>query len=161
MSSTCRPDTSRSGQQGGPGWHAGQVAWPGNAVAPRSCPRPALHHPGYVKAWDRDGTHFPVDDRGQPGGATVPEHHVGDLVIAVHEARDVVERAVGRSQPAASRSRGVRATLYPLEEGGPPVDLAFVEAIGRPRSCRPFARQSPRQPARCPPHLVGERLPGR
>jgi hypothetical protein len=37
---------------------------------------------------------------------------------------------------------GQFAALDPLEKGGPPVDLAFVEAIGRPRSCRPLARQS-------------------
>jgi erythromycin esterase-like protein len=154
---------SVAGQQGGPGWHAGQVGVAGECRRRRGrVLGPALHHPGYVKLGIADGTHFPVDDRGQPGRATVPEHHVGDLVVAVHEARDVVDRAMSPEPAGRHVKAGEFPALDPLEEGGPPVDLAFVEAIGPPQVVQaprpPVHRRQPRDALR---HLVGERLPGR
>ena len=63
-------------------------------------------------------------------GAPCSVHHVGELVVAVHEAGDEVDRLV-RAQPRRRLvEAGQLAALDALEERGPPVDLALVEAVG-------------------------------
>ena len=66
-------------------------------------------------------------------GAPSLEHDVGELVVAVHEPGDVVDRPV-RPQP---RRRLVEARqlapLDPLQERGPAIDLPFVEALRSPQ----------------------------
>ena len=57
-------------------------------------------------------------------------HDVGELVVAVHEPRDVVDRAVRPEPGRGLVEAGQLAALDPLEEGGPAVDLALVEAVG-------------------------------
>ena len=93
---------------------------------------PALDDPAQVELGVADRAHLPVDDRGQARGRAVAVHHVGELVVAVHQPGDEVERAV-LAQPLR---RDVEArqlpALDPLEERGPAVDLAFVEPVGTP-----------------------------
>ena len=68
--------------------------------------------------------------RGQLGRRAVLVHHVGELVVAVHEPGDEVDRLV-RAQPRRRLvEAGQLAALDALEERGPPVDLALVEAVG-------------------------------
>ena len=98
---------------------------------------PAVTHIG----WDGTGAHLPVDDRGQPGRRAFPEHHVGQLVVAVHQAGDVVDRPV-RPQPGGGDvEAGQLAALDAVQEGGPPADLALVEAVAGPG--RRGAREQP------------------
>ncbi|MDT5103736.1 MAG: hypothetical protein QOI25_1249, partial [Mycobacterium sp.] len=64
-------------------------------------------------------------------------HHVGELVVAVHQARDEVERPV-RAQPVGGFAQTVEFTILdPLEEAGPAVDLTLVEAVGPPEVGQP------------------------
>ena len=61
------------------------------------------------------------------------EHDVGELVVAMHESRHVIDRSM-RSQPRGGLVQpgelACRAVLVdPFQEGGPAVDLAIVEAI--------------------------------
>jgi hypothetical protein len=68
----------------------------------------------------------------------VPVHHVGELVVAVHQARDEVERPV-RAQPVGGFAQTVEFTILdPLEEGGPAIDLTLVEAVGPPEVGQPL-----------------------
>ena len=63
-------------------------------------------------------------------GAPSLVHHVGELVVAVHEPGDEVDRLV-RAQPGRRLvEAGQLAALDALEERGPAVDLALVEAVG-------------------------------
>ena len=63
-------------------------------------------------------------------GRAVLVHDVGELVVAVHEAGDVVDRLVGPQPGRGLVEAGQLPALDPLEEGGPAVDLALVEAVG-------------------------------
>ncbi len=59
----------------------------------------------------------------------MPVHHVGELVVTVHQARDEVERLVGL-QPVGGHVESIEVpVLDPVEESDPPVDLTFVEAV--------------------------------
>ena len=65
-------------------------------------------------------------------------HHVGELVVAVHQAGDEVERPV-RAQPFGGHIQAVDfPALDPFEEADPPVDLAFVEAVGPAEIVQPL-----------------------
>ena len=91
---------------------------------------PALHDPAEVELRVTDGAHLPVDERGELGRRAVLEHHVGELVVAVHQPGDEVDRLV-RAQPRRRLvEAGQLAALDALEERGPPVDLTLVEAVG-------------------------------
>ena len=63
-------------------------------------------------------------------GAPCSVHDVGELVVAVHEPGHVVDRLVGAQPGGGLVEAGELAALDPLEERGPPVDLALVEAVG-------------------------------
>src|SRR5207248_8606542 len=68
-------------------------------------------------------------DRRQLRGAAVAVHDVSELVVAVHEAGDVVDRPMP-SQPRRRFGEARQlATLDALEEGGPAIDLPLVEAV--------------------------------
>ncbi len=63
-------------------------------------------------------------------GAPCAVHHVGELVVTVHQAGDEVERPV-RTQPFGGDVESVDfAALDALEKGCPAVDLAFVKSVG-------------------------------
>ena len=122
---------------------------------------PSLDHPAEVELGIADGAHLPIDDRGQPGRRAVLEHHVGKLVVAVHQARDVVDGPVGPQPRRGDVEPGQLALLDPLEERRPPVHLPIVETVGTPEVLEPP----------CPPvhvaeegdpldQLVREALPG-
>ena len=79
------------------------------------------------------------------------EHHVGELVVAVHQARDVVDRAV-RPQPGGRLvEAGQLAALDALEERRPAVHLALVEALGPAQVRRgPWPASPPRDSSAMP-----------
>ena len=81
--------------------------------------------------------------RGQPRRRAVPVHHVGELVVAVHQAGDEVERLV-RAQPVGGDVEAGQISR-PLIRSKKPVQRSTWRSwkpSGRPRSCRPLAFQS-------------------
>ena len=57
------------------------------------------------------------------------EHHVGELVVAVHDARPVVRGPVAAQPVGGVVEPGQVAHLVAVQEGQPAVDLAFVESV--------------------------------
>ena len=109
--------------------HVGVAAGPG-VLGRLGVLGPALHDPAEVELRVPDRAHLPVDQRGEPRRRAVLEHHVGELVVAVHEPGDEVDRLVGAQPRRRLVEAGQLPALDALEERGPPVDLAFVEAVG-------------------------------
>ena len=91
---------------------------------------PAVDHPGQVELGIPHRSHLPVDDGGQGGRRSVLVHHIGELVVAVHEPGDEVDRTVLAQPRRGHVEAGKFPTLDALEERRPPVDLALVEALG-------------------------------
>ena len=132
MSSTWRPDcVGVVLEHLGPRRHARHVDVAADAaLAAAGVLGPGVHHPAQVQLGVTHGAHLPVDDGGQPRRRPVLEHHVGELVVAVHDPRDVVERLVGAQPGRRLVEAGQLASFDALEEGGPAVHLALVEAVG-------------------------------
>ena len=89
----------------------------------------AQQRPGEVEQRIADRRHLPVHDRGQSRRLPVREHHVGELVVAVHDARLVVRGPVAAQPVGGLVQAGKVAHLVGVEEGQPAVDLPFVESV--------------------------------
>ena len=92
----------------------------------------------------------------------MPEHHVGELVVAVHDPWDVVQRPV-RAQPGGRLvEAGQFAALDPVQERGPPVDLALVEPVRMPEVRQPAGPPvDPRQQTDAPDQRERQPTPRR
>ena len=62
------------------------------------------------------------------------EHHIGELVVAVHDAGGVAAGSAAPEPVAGGVETGDVAEFEPVEVGVPAVDLALVEAVGTAQS---------------------------
>jgi hypothetical protein len=98
---------------------------------------PTHHDPREVEERVTDRPHFPIDDRGHSGRATVVEHDVGELVVAVHYPRLVAPRLVVTKPRRRLVEPGQFTELEGAEMGEPAVHLAIVKTIGPTKSFEP------------------------
>ena len=111
------------------GRHARQVQVPGGGHVVRLRP-PREQRPAQVEQRVADRGHLPVDDGRQRGRRRVAEHHVRELVVAVHDPRLPLPR------PAAAQPlrRLVETRQVPElvagQERQPAVHLPVMEIVG-------------------------------
>jgi len=121
-----------------PGRHPIQIALaPTRSRVAAGVSGPGVQRPAEIQLGIAHRPHLPVDDRGELGWGAVAEHHVRELVIAVHEPRHVVDRPMPSKPVGGHVETGKVASLDLLEERSPALDLAFVEAVGPAQAFQP------------------------